>query len=163
MRLTFRVVLAVVAALTVFMTVSADVTDGCILPGYFCNTDADCCPGYGCDLGLVDVYDLLTHRRGSLTTDGDMSGLCDVGDFTVERWSLQTIKPCKSGTWRKEYWWEGHSRGTLTMCIQSLYRQSIGEFAASLVQEEFEERWIVKVACAMRTTWEFCRNADLDE
>ncbi|KAG2040805.1 hypothetical protein BDR03DRAFT_948568 [Suillus americanus] len=77
MRLTFRVVLAVVAALTVSMAVNAQ-DSGCITDGNFCNSDADCCAGSGCWLEQIDVYasmsgfiqDLLTYQRGSLISDG---------------------------------------------------------------------------------------------
>ncbi|KAG1740688.1 hypothetical protein EDB19DRAFT_1708487 [Suillus lakei] len=48
MRLSF--VLAIVAALTAFMAVSAD--SECYTAGGFCNSDKDCCHGYEC----VAVY-----------------------------------------------------------------------------------------------------------
>jgi len=71
MHLTFRVVLAVVA-LTVSMTVSASCQDG----GLICNSTADCCPGYKCAKEQIVgvsmssfIRDLLTHRRGRISTE----------------------------------------------------------------------------------------------
>lgn len=52
MHLSFRVVLTVVAALTMSMTVSADTE--CYSEGALCNSKADCCNGYDC----VPVLDL---------------------------------------------------------------------------------------------------------
>lgn len=54
MHLSFRVVLAVVAALTVSMTVNADTDTKCHSKGGLCNSKADCCHGYEC----VPVLDL---------------------------------------------------------------------------------------------------------
>lgn len=76
MHLSFRVVLTVVAALTMSMTVSADTE--CNSKDALCSSKADCCHGYDCvpvlDLQFDEVsmsssiQNLLTHRRGSLTT-----------------------------------------------------------------------------------------------
>jgi len=76
MHLTFRVVLAVVAALTAFMAVSADADGGCH-SGSLCKSKADCCNGYECvlteDPNFDEVsmssfiQDLLTYWYGSLT------------------------------------------------------------------------------------------------
>jgi hypothetical protein len=78
MRLTFRVILAVLAALTVSMTVSA-CNDG----GLICNSAADCCPGYKCAKEQIVgvsmssfIRDLLTHRRGRISTERFASLLC---------------------------------------------------------------------------------------
>ncbi|KAG2365396.1 hypothetical protein BDR07DRAFT_1398974, partial [Suillus spraguei] len=77
MRPSFRVVLAVIAALTVSMIVSAD--SQCTAPGDFCTMGEDqCCSGFQCvpELAIIDdsngtevsmssfIQDLLTHRRG---------------------------------------------------------------------------------------------------
>ncbi|KAG2354094.1 hypothetical protein BDR07DRAFT_1398317 [Suillus spraguei] len=76
MRPSFRVVFAVIAALTVSMIVSAD--SQCTAPGDYCTMDKDqCCSGFKCvpELSITDndgtvvsmssfIQDLLTHRRG---------------------------------------------------------------------------------------------------
>ncbi|KAG1847877.1 hypothetical protein DFJ58DRAFT_797197 [Suillus subalutaceus] len=81
MRLCFQVVLAVVAALTVSMAVSAE--SECHSDDHLCNTDKDCCNDSVC-VAVFDphvdevsfsslIQDLLTHPYGSLTTNLDVS------------------------------------------------------------------------------------------
>ncbi|KAG1886691.1 hypothetical protein F4604DRAFT_1723095 [Suillus subluteus] len=63
MRLSFRVVLAVVATLTVSMAVSAD--SECYTGYHVCDSDADCCPGYECT-------SKIGPRHGSISTKKDV-------------------------------------------------------------------------------------------
>ncbi|KAG2340342.1 hypothetical protein BDR05DRAFT_541482 [Suillus weaverae] len=90
MHLSFRVVLAVVAALTVSMAVSAD--SDCFSTGHLCNTNKDCCHDHIC-VAVTDphfdevstssfIQDLLTHRHGSLSSNLGVSrevGWAEVG------------------------------------------------------------------------------------
>ncbi|KAG2040390.1 hypothetical protein BDR03DRAFT_948622 [Suillus americanus] len=55
MRLSFRVVLAAVTALTVSMAVSAD--SQCYSHGHLCNSRKDCCDGYQCVAVLDPDFD----------------------------------------------------------------------------------------------------------
>jgi hypothetical protein len=80
MHLSFRVVLAAIAALTVSMAVSADTE--CYSTGELCSSKADCCSGFSCvpvlDLKFDEVstssfiQDLLTYQHYSLTTKIDV-------------------------------------------------------------------------------------------
>lgn len=79
MHLSFRVVLAGIAALTVSMAVSADTE--CYSSGHLCSSKADCCPSYNCipvlNLQFDEVstssfiQDLLTYQHYSLSTKID--------------------------------------------------------------------------------------------
>ncbi|KAG2754294.1 hypothetical protein P692DRAFT_20827806 [Suillus brevipes Sb2] len=53
MHLSFRVVLAAIATLTVSMAVNAD--SECQSTDGLCATQKDCCPGYEC----IQVFDLI--------------------------------------------------------------------------------------------------------
>jgi hypothetical protein len=63
MHLSFRVVLAVVAALTVSMAVSAD--SECGSTGDLCNTQKDCCNGYECIQVFDHHFDEVSMTRSS--------------------------------------------------------------------------------------------------
>ncbi|KAG1728025.1 hypothetical protein EDD22DRAFT_853324 [Suillus occidentalis] len=66
MHLSFRVVLAAIAALTVSMAVSANTE--CYPSGHLCNSKAECCSGYNC----VPVLDPQVDEHYSLTTKIDV-------------------------------------------------------------------------------------------
>ncbi|KAG2753005.1 hypothetical protein P692DRAFT_20723762 [Suillus brevipes Sb2] len=80
MHLSFRVVLAAIAALTVSMAVSADTE--CYSSGQLCSSKAQCCSGYNCVPVLDTRFDevstscfiqgLLTYQHYSLTTKIDV-------------------------------------------------------------------------------------------
>ncbi|KIK41856.1 hypothetical protein CY34DRAFT_805554 [Suillus luteus UH-Slu-Lm8-n1] len=68
MHLSFRVVLAAVAALTVSMAVSAD-SAKCGLSGDFCNTQKDCCHSYECIEVINRHFDEVSMTWSSFIQD----------------------------------------------------------------------------------------------
>ncbi|KIK38774.1 hypothetical protein CY34DRAFT_808999, partial [Suillus luteus UH-Slu-Lm8-n1] len=68
MYLSFRVVLAAVAALTVSMAVSAD-SAKCGSTGVLCNTKKDCCHDYDCIQVFDYRFDEVSMTRSSFIQD----------------------------------------------------------------------------------------------